>query len=151
MAHARSSKSSPARACLSTYRAAGTRLQRPRWLITGVFLLAAMASMSAFVAGRPASLSGRPVSRTSDVEKIRNLPVNAAKTALAASWMPSMPQTCEDDFECNDGKANYPLQCIDFIFARICADPEDFMKKQEFSEAPAYVPIPVEIEKSPWE
>jgi hypothetical protein len=37
-----------------------------------------------------------------------------------------MPQFCEDDFECNDGKANFPLQCIDIFVGKVCMDPPDF-------------------------
>mmetsp|Transcript_18723 Transcript_18723/g.51423 ORF Transcript_18723/g.51423 Transcript_18723/m.51423 type:complete len:174 (-) Transcript_18723:119-640(-) len=75
----------------------------------------------------------------------------ASPVALSAlSWLPNMPQTCEDDFECNDGKANFPLQCIDFVFARICVDPDDFQQAPQTSATPAYVPIPVPVEENPW-
>lgn len=70
------------------------------------------------------------------------------RTALhAGSWMPSLPQSCEDDFECNDGKANFPLQCCEIpLIGGFCCEPPDY---EPVSENPAYVPLPVPVQE-PW-
>jgi len=65
----------------------------------------------------------------------------------AVSWMPSMPQTCDDDFDCNEGKANFPLQCLDMELLKVCVDPDDF--ERSGSRELAYVPIPVKAEDDP--
>jgi hypothetical protein len=75
----------------------------------------------------------------------------ASLAALSGvSWMPSMPQTCEDDFECNGGKANFPLQCLDVLVAKICVDPDDFQQSSQTSPELAYVPLPVRADDSRW-
>lgn len=64
------------------------------------------------------------------------------------SWFPSWPQGCEDDFECNDGKANFPLQCCELpIIGKFCCEPDDFRPN---ARLPAYVPLPVPVEE-PWQ
>jgi hypothetical protein len=68
----------------------------------------------------------------------------------ALSWMPSMPQTCEDDFDCNGGKANFPLQCLDMMVAKICVDPDDFQSSYQASADLAFVPLPVRADDDPW-
>jgi len=69
-------------------------------------------------------------------------------TQTAVGWLPSLPQSCEDDFECNDGKANFPLQCCELpILGNFCCKPDDF---QPTSQNPAFVPLPVPAEE-PWE
>mmetsp|Transcript_29214 Transcript_29214/g.57205 ORF Transcript_29214/g.57205 Transcript_29214/m.57205 type:complete len:155 (-) Transcript_29214:215-679(-) len=71
-----------------------------------------------------------------------------SQTVMAAlSWMPSMPQICDDSFDCNDGKANFPLQCLDLAFIKVCVDPDDFDQSAAVSGEPAYVPIPVRAER----
>eukprot|EP00929_Paragymnodinium_shiwhaense_P108872 TRINITY_DN75220_c0_g1_i1.p1 TRINITY_DN75220_c0_g1~~TRINITY_DN75220_c0_g1_i1.p1 ORF type:complete len:391 (+),score=61.97 TRINITY_DN75220_c0_g1_i1:115-1287(+) len=58
-----------------------------------------------------------------------------------------LPQTCDDDFECNDGKANFPLQCCDVpILGKFCCQPDDY---EPAPTQPAYVPIPVPVEDPP--
>mmetsp|Transcript_63124 Transcript_63124/g.162562 ORF Transcript_63124/g.162562 Transcript_63124/m.162562 type:complete len:388 (+) Transcript_63124:92-1255(+) len=62
------------------------------------------------------------------------------------------PQSCEDDFECNDGKANFPLQCCDIpIMGSFCCEPDDYsggvMVRQR--NQPVTVPIPVPVEEGP--
>ena len=70
------------------------------------------------------------------------------QSAMAAlSWMPSMPQTCNDDFDCNGGRANFPLQCLDMVFLKVCIDPDDFERSTAGSRELAYVPIPVRAER----
>eukprot|EP00408_Alexandrium_pacificum_P041448 CAMPEP_0171246468 /NCGR_PEP_ID=MMETSP0790-20130122/47969_1 /TAXON_ID=2925 /ORGANISM="Alexandrium catenella, Strain OF101" /LENGTH=175 /DNA_ID=CAMNT_0011713795 /DNA_START=116 /DNA_END=644 /DNA_ORIENTATION=- len=65
-------------------------------------------------------------------------------TSLAASWLPSLPQTCEDDYECNDGKANFPLQCCELpLLGKFCCEPDDF-RPAPSSLAPVLLPVPVE-------
>jgi len=72
------------------------------------------------------------------------------QSAMAAlSWMPNMPQTCDDDFDCNGGRANFPLQCLDMVFAKVCIDPDDFERSTAGSRELAYVPIPVQVEDTP--
>jgi len=67
----------------------------------------------------------------------------------SGSWLPFLPQGCEDDFECNDGKANFPLQCCELpILGKFCCEPDDF---EPTMWEPAYVPLPVPVERSPWE
>jgi len=76
-------------------------------------------------------------------------PTARPRSAMAAmSWMPSMPQTCDDDFDCNGGKANFPLQCLDLLLLKICVDPDDF--EGGGGGQLAYVPIPVKAEDSPY-
>jgi hypothetical protein len=67
------------------------------------------------------------------------------RTSRRAGWM-GMPQMgCEDDFECNDGKANYPLQCCSLpLVGNFCCEPDDF---EPATEMPAYVPLPVPIDE----
>eukprot|EP00419_Tripos_fusus_P064080 CAMPEP_0172929886 /NCGR_PEP_ID=MMETSP1075-20121228/218710_1 /TAXON_ID=2916 /ORGANISM="Ceratium fusus, Strain PA161109" /LENGTH=209 /DNA_ID=CAMNT_0013791191 /DNA_START=69 /DNA_END=698 /DNA_ORIENTATION=- len=73
------------------------------------------------------------------------------QSAMAAlSWMPSMPQTCNDDFDCNEGRANFPLQCLDMVFLKVCIDPDDFERSTAGSGELAYVPIPVQVEDNPY-
>eukprot|EP00416_Gambierdiscus_australes_P033860 CAMPEP_0171096822 /NCGR_PEP_ID=MMETSP0766_2-20121228/46031_1 /TAXON_ID=439317 /ORGANISM="Gambierdiscus australes, Strain CAWD 149" /LENGTH=169 /DNA_ID=CAMNT_0011555893 /DNA_START=51 /DNA_END=560 /DNA_ORIENTATION=+ len=65
----------------------------------------------------------------------------------AGSWLPSLPQTCEDDYECNDGKANFPLQCCELpVMGKFCCEPDDF---QPVPSTPAFVPLPVPSQE-PW-
>lgn len=67
----------------------------------------------------------------------------------AVGWLPSMPQGCEDDFECNDGKANFPLQCCELpIIGKFCCEPDDQWAKP-LPRTPAYVPIPVRTDDWP--
>eukprot|EP00929_Paragymnodinium_shiwhaense_P056694 TRINITY_DN28381_c0_g1_i1.p1 TRINITY_DN28381_c0_g1~~TRINITY_DN28381_c0_g1_i1.p1 ORF type:complete len:236 (+),score=20.85 TRINITY_DN28381_c0_g1_i1:271-978(+) len=70
-------------------------------------------------------------------------PRHSSKTGRAALPLTAaLPQFCEDDFECNDGKANFPLQCCKFpVLGNICCEPDDFETKP--SQDPAYVPLPV--------
>mmetsp|Transcript_5763 Transcript_5763/g.11792 ORF Transcript_5763/g.11792 Transcript_5763/m.11792 type:complete len:196 (+) Transcript_5763:50-637(+) len=65
----------------------------------------------------------------------------------AGSWLPSWPQTCEDDYECNDGKANFPLQCCEFGLGNFCCEPDDF---RPAPADPALVTLPVPVE-DPWQ
>lgn len=63
-------------------------------------------------------------------------------------WMPSLPQGCEDDFECNGGRANFPLQCCELpILGKFCCEPKEYEPSRELQD-PAYVPLPVPVD--PW-
>ena len=43
--------------------------------------------------------------------------------ALRAGGWP-LPQSCEDDFECNGGRANFPLQCCELpLLGKFCCAP----------------------------
>jgi hypothetical protein len=58
----------------------------------------------------------------------------------------SLPQSCEDDYECNDGKANYPLRCCELpLVGGICCEPDD-----EATGNPAWSPLPVPVDDEPW-
>lgn len=73
----------------------------------------------------------------------------AAPTARrAGSWRPFgfFPPGCEDDFECNDGKANFPLQCCELpVLGKFCCEPDDYRPVER--AVPAYVPLPVPVEE----
>jgi len=59
-----------------------------------------------------------------------------------------LPQACEDDFECNDGAANFPLQCCEIpLVGNWCCEPDDFMP---VPQSPAFVPIPVPVDDEAW-
>ena len=65
----------------------------------------------------------------------------------AGSWLPGLPQRCEDDFECNDGKANFPLQCCEMpLLGKFCCEPPDDFATGVPNEMPAYVPLPVPVD-----
>jgi len=71
-----------------------------------------------------------------------------SRTSRRAGWKLSMPRSCEDDFECNDGKANYPLQCCEMpLIGSFCCEPDDFERSPDMT--PAYVPLPVPIDDWP--
>eukprot|EP00434_Breviolum_minutum_P042060 symbB.v1.2.037419.t1/scaffold5520.1/size26209/2 len=71
-------------------------------------------------------------------------------TMHAGGWMPGLPQGCEDDFECNDGKANFPLQCCEMpLLGKFCCEPPDDFATGTPTEMPAYVPLPVPVDESP--
>jgi len=36
-----------------------------------------------------------------------------------------LPKQCKEDYDCNEGGYNWPLRCMDFVFAKICVDPDD--------------------------
>lgn len=64
-------------------------------------------------------------------------------------WSPSLPQSCEDDYECNDGTANFPLQCCELpILGKFCCEPEDMDARTK--PEPAYVPLPVPVDDVPY-
>lgn len=68
-------------------------------------------------------------------------PVRSARNVL-----PFLPKGfgCEDDFECNDGKANFPLQCCELpIIGKFCCEPDNAVP---VSRTPAYVPLPVPVD-----
>lgn len=68
-------------------------------------------------------------------------------SARLAGWLPGLPQGCEDDFECNDGKANFPLQCCELpILGKFCCEPDDYRP----ARMPAWQPLPVPVDDQPW-
>lgn len=145
--------------CFEQALPAGTcsvrRRQRP-CLVTAVVIIALavavlMGAGSAFVAAAAAvprrqslapGLSGHFAGAATVSATARP---HSAMAAL--SWMPSMPQTCDDDFDCNGGRANFPLQCFDMVVLKVCVDPDDFERSR--SRELAYVPIPVRAEDGP--
>lgn len=59
-----------------------------------------------------------------------------------------LPQACEDDFECNDGAANFPMRCCEMpLLGKWCCEPDDFMP---VPQSPAWVPIPVPVDDDAW-
>ncbi|CAK9088758.1 unnamed protein product [Durusdinium trenchii] len=65
----------------------------------------------------------------------------------AGGMFPGFPQGCEDDFECNDGKANFPLQCCEMpLLGKFCCEPPDDFATGVPNEMPAYVPLPVPVD-----
>ncbi|CAJ1421349.1 unnamed protein product [Effrenium voratum] len=73
----------------------------------------------------------------------------ALKSGLK-EWMPSMPESCEDDFDCNGGAANFPLQCCELplIGKFCCKPPDDDPAPNSRDPDLAWVPLPVPNE--PW-
>lgn len=72
---------------------------------------------------------------------------STGSTARAAGFSFGLPQGCEDDFECNDGKANFPLQCCEMpLLGKFCCEPPDFTEGGVRNEMPAYVPLPVPVD-----
>jgi len=68
----------------------------------------------------------------------------------AGNWLPGLPQGCEDDFECNDGKANFPLQCCELpVMGKFCCEPPDDYE-QGVPSMPAWLPLPVPVDE-PWQ
>jgi hypothetical protein len=58
-----------------------------------------------------------------------------------------LPKACKDDFECNGGTANFPLQCCEVpLMGKICVAPDDFAPEPK---DPAYVPLPVPTQDYP--
>lgn len=58
----------------------------------------------------------------------------------------TLPQSCSDDFECNGGRANFPLRCCELpIIGSFCCEPDN----EPSSREPAYVPLPVPA-REPW-
>lgn len=83
----------------------------------------------------------RPAIRRQEVEKAKT-----ASSSFAFDW--SLPQSCEDDFECNGGRANFPLKCCEIpVIGNYCCSPPDDEPLQR--RDPIYVPIPVPID--PWQ
>mmetsp|Transcript_45536 Transcript_45536/g.105558 ORF Transcript_45536/g.105558 Transcript_45536/m.105558 type:complete len:396 (-) Transcript_45536:95-1282(-) len=59
-------------------------------------------------------------------------------------WMSFLPEGCEDDYECNDGKANFPLQCCELpVLGRFCCEPDNAVP---IPSQPSFVPLPVPVE-----
>eukprot|EP00930_Biecheleria_cincta_P071645 TRINITY_DN59118_c0_g1_i1.p1 TRINITY_DN59118_c0_g1~~TRINITY_DN59118_c0_g1_i1.p1 ORF type:complete len:405 (-),score=63.10 TRINITY_DN59118_c0_g1_i1:441-1655(-) len=78
--------------------------------------------------------------------------LTGSRVAALAGWLPGMPETCEDDFECNDGKANFPLQCCELpVMGKFCCEPPDDIEQNGGIRMPAWVPIPVPVREAPWE
>jgi len=82
-------------------------------------------------------LTGGTAASQVDAER----PKVAARRVMGVSL--SLPQTCEDDYECNDGTANYPLRCCEFPFVgNICCEPDDYAP----TDNPAWSSLPVPVE-----
>jgi len=71
------------------------------------------------------------------------------------SWIKNMAQkaskvkTCETDYDCNSGGRNYPLRCVNFVFANFCVDSDDWtggngIKDYNTELAPELIPVRVE-------
>ena len=58
-----------------------------------------------------------------------------------SSW--PVPESCEDDFDCNDGRANFPLQCCELpLLGKFCCKPPDGDPSPDARD-PAWLPLPV--------
>lgn len=78
--------------------------------------------------------------------------LTGSRVAALSGWLPGMPESCEDDFECNDGKANFPLQCCELpVMGKFCCEPPDDIEQNGGIRVPAWVPIPVPVDEAPWE
>ncbi|CAE7790713.1 fetA [Symbiodinium sp. KB8] len=67
--------------------------------------------------------------------------ISRAAKAKGQEW--PIPQSCEDDFECNGGTANFPLQCCELpLLGKFCCKPPDD-DVQRNSKDPAWLPLPV--------
>lgn len=106
---------------------------------------------SGLAASNAAAATGRLAQGSTFTGSTASKPRHPEPATSRPAWTAlfgNMPQRCEDDFECNDGKANHPLQCCELpIFGNYCCEPEDF---EPGLRAPAYEPIPVPIE-DPWQ
>uniref|UniRef100_A0A7S2BF97 Uncharacterized protein n=1 Tax=Alexandrium andersonii TaxID=327968 RepID=A0A7S2BF97_9DINO len=132
---------------------------RTRWtagvalfVVGGWSLLAASTSAFAAVLGSdrfPASAASsardaRSVALTGSTAASPRPNVDA-EVALAAGarWLPGLPEGCEDDFECNEGRANFPLQCCELpLVGKFCCEPGE---TASVPETPAWVPLPVPV------
>lgn len=94
------------------------------------------------------SFSWMPTPSMTGVRLPNMMPQSTQEDTLrpVAAWIPSLPQTCEDDFECNGGRANFPLHCCEVpLLGNFCCEPKDF---EPSPQDPAYVPLPVPSD--PW-
>ncbi|CAK9108341.1 Hypothetical protein (Fragment), partial [Durusdinium trenchii] len=67
-----------------------------------------------------------------------HVPLRASESK---SW--PLPQSCEDDFECNGGRANFPLQCCELpLLGKFCCKPPDGDPSPDAKD-PAWLPLPV--------
>uniref|UniRef100_A0A7S0FXX4 Uncharacterized protein n=1 Tax=Pyrodinium bahamense TaxID=73915 RepID=A0A7S0FXX4_9DINO len=130
-------------------------------LAAGCSLLAALPALPAFSASAPPRTlqlfavrdsSSQGFTGASAPARLRGLsaavPAREGGTQVGlfagVGWVPSLPQGCEDDYECNDGRANFPLQCCEVPFlGKFCCEPGDGMA---VSQNPAFVPLPVPVE-----
>ena len=88
------------------------------------------------MAARPGGF--RPADRLAAATRARG---ESVSSLAALGWLSDMPQMCEDDYECNGGKANFPLRCLDVVMAKVCVDPDDFLRPS--STEAAYEPLVV--------
>eukprot|EP00931_Biecheleriopsis_adriatica_P094652 TRINITY_DN68281_c0_g1_i1.p1 TRINITY_DN68281_c0_g1~~TRINITY_DN68281_c0_g1_i1.p1 ORF type:complete len:376 (+),score=49.96 TRINITY_DN68281_c0_g1_i1:29-1129(+) len=87
---------------------------------------------------RASTLAGSALARTA-----RARTAAAALAREGAGWL---PQTCDDDFECNEGKANFPLRCCELpLLGKFCCEPpdDDF---EPYSRDPAWLHLPVPVD-----
>lgn len=62
-----------------------------------------------------------------------------------------LPKQCKQDYDCNEGGYSWPLRCVDYVFAKICVDPDDNfgggLGANNWDESQlVQVPIPVRVE-----
>jgi len=125
---------------------------RKSWTAISVSCCVLASAVHCFTAVRSAAVGGRQAPamrcRASWGTSAQVIPSrsSASRSVLAAaSLMPGLPQTCENDFDCNGGNANFPLQCLDVVVTKICVDPSDFQPGSTPQDL-AYVPLPVRVE-----
>lgn len=118
--------------------------QVPAWLTPvgtgmGVPSVFPMEASTALLAGPSSEMASHPLAGTTESRHSR---VSIARPS--GNWFPGLPQGCEDDFECNDGKANFPLQCCELpLLGKFCCEPSDY---EPVPQNPAYVPLPVPVD-----
>ena len=83
-----------------------------------------------------AELDSEPAQRT------RKPPDFFAKMAEAVKSV----KTCQTDYDCNPGGRNYPLKCVNVVFASICVESDDDFQGGMGILQSAFEPIPVRVD-----
>eukprot|EP00438_Fugacium_kawagutii_P034933 Skav206394 [mRNA] locus=scaffold834:675425:676784:- [translate_table: standard] len=116
----------------------------PSWLTVSPQM--GMPGLSAWPATAATATATGPAMLVGGTGPSSSPPRREGSTATAAGWALGLPQGCEDDFECNDGKANFPLQCCELpVLGKFCCEPPDDSQGVR-NEMPAYVPLPVPVD-----
>ena len=75
-------------------------------------------------------------------QRARKPPDFFAKMAEAAKSV----KTCQTDYDCNPGGRNYPLKCVNVVFASICVESDDDFQGGMGILQSAFEPIPVRVD-----
>lgn len=116
-----------------TWVPAQTGLRLPNIMHTGV-------PSQEVVSPQPGAFAGASL----PMEKPQSRAAAFSRIVRAAGW--SVPQRCEDDFECNGGRANFPLQCCELpLLGNFCCEPPERQEHYDRRD-PAWVPLPVPVD-----